>query len=402
MPLGKLTASKVRSVEDPGRYADGNGLFLVVAPGGSKSWVLRTTIRGKQTDLGLGGLEADELGKHLEAVRWKAARWRRMAREGVDPRDEKRREVLTFKEAALRVHGGLKPTFRNKKHSQVWLASLEKHAFPRMGDMPLHLITSADILAVLQPIWTEKNETASRVKQRIAAIFDWAKASGHLKGENPVTGIKRALPLVKRQVNHLAALPWKQVPAFMAELRERDAVAARCLEFLILTAGRSNEGRGARWSEIHNALWTVPAERMKRGIAHEVPLSEAALDVLERVRGLDDDLVFPTPGTIGAKQASPLSINAFRPLLKRMGHEGLTAHGFRSSFRDWAADYARADREVAEACLAHVRGDQTERAYARSSLLERRRSLMDAWGRYCVGGEFQVIELPSPSFRVNA
>jgi integrase len=185
----------------------------------------------------------------------------------------------------------------------------------------------------------------------------------------------------------------------MAALRERDAVAARCLEFLILTGVRSNEARGARWSEVRDSLWTVPADRMKRGGAHEVPLSQEARDVLERVRELDPDLLFPSPGTIGSKKASPLSINAFRPLLARMGHEGLTVHGFRSSFRDWAADYARADREVAEACLAHVRGDQTERAYARSNLLERRKALMDAWGRFCVGGESQVIELPSPAFR---
>ncbi|MFZ1725476.1 MAG: integrase arm-type DNA-binding domain-containing protein [Albidovulum sp.] len=395
MSSGKLTVSKVRSIEEPGRYSDGNCLYLVVAPGGTKSWISRLTIRGKQTDLGLGGVSYVTLAEARE----EAARLRRMAKQGKDPRGERERDVLTFEDAARRVHEGLKPTFKSEKHAALWLSSLQIHVLPRLGYIKLQEITSADILAVLQPIWTEKHDTARRVKQRMATVFDWAKGSGHLKGENPITGIKRALPTVKRQVDHMAALPWKQVPAFMADLRERDAVSARCLEFLILTAGRSNEGRGARWSEIHDTLWKVPGERMKRGGTHEVPLGEATLDVLERVRGLDADLLFPSPNTIGTKQASPLSINAFRPLLARMGHEGMTVHGFRSSFRDWAADYARADREVAEACLAHVRGDQTERAYARSSLLERRRSLMDAWGRYCVGDEAQVIEMPNLSFR---
>jgi len=389
MPSGRLTVSKVRSINEPGRYSDGNCLYLVVAPGGSKSWVARLTIRGKQTDLGLGGVGYVTLAE----ARDETVRLRKMTKQGQDPRRERQREVLTFEEAAKRVHAGLKPTFKSERHAALWLSSLKIHALSRLGDMKLHEITSGDVLAVLQPIWTEKHDTARRVKQRISTVFDWAKGSGHLSGENPVTGIKRALPKVQRRADHMAALPWRDVPAFMAELREREAVAARCLEFLILTAGRSNEGRGARWSEIRDSLWTVPAERMKRGGVHEVPLSDAALSVIDRARGLDSDLLFPSPRTIGSKQAAHLSVNAFRPLLKRMGHEGLTVHGFRSSFRDWAADFARADREVAEACLAHVRGDQTERAYARSNLLDRRRSLMESWGRFCCPKPSDVIQL---------
>lgn len=397
MASGKLTVNKVRSLDEPGRYSDGNCLYLVVAPGGSKSWVARLTIRGRQTDLGLGGVSYVSLAE----ARDEAARLRKMARQGADPRTERRREVLTFEEAAWRVHDGLRPTFKSEKHAELWYSSLKIHALPQLGGMALEEITSADILAVLQPIWAEKHDTARRIKQRLATIFDWAKGSGHLATENPVNGVKRALPAVQRAVNHMAALPWKNVPDFVAELKERDAVAARCLEFLILTAGRSNEVRGARWAEVSDTVWTVPPTRMKRGGAHEVPLSMGALDVIERVKALDHDLLFPSPNTIGSGSAAPLSVNAFRPLMSRMGYEGLTVHGFRSSFRDWAADFARADREVAEACLAHVRGDQTERAYARSSLLERRRSLMEAWGRFCTGEDAAVIEMPTPVYRSN-
>jgi integrase len=291
----------------------------------------------------------------------------------------------------MRVHANLLPTWRSERHGEIWLAALKLYVFPTLGDRPIQTIDSGDVLRVLSPIWATKHDTARRVKQRIATVFDWAKGAGHFPGENPVNGLKKALPVVKHRQEHMASLPWRDLPAFMADLREREGISARALEFAILTAGRSGEIRGARWSEINGDVWEIPAERMKTHRAHRVPLTAEALDVLNAVHGLDGDLVFPSIVRTGG--ARPMSDTVFAALMKRMKREDLTTHGFRSTFRDWCSESAHADREVAEAALAHSLGDKVERAYARSDLFERRRDLMEAWAKYATGQSGNVVQL---------
>ena len=387
--MSKLTDRKFRSLKEPGMHGDGGGLYLRVGPTGGKSWILRTVIHGKRTELGLGSAALVGLAEAREL----ALKYRKIARAGGDPDAERKVERFTFAEAAERVHTDLLPTWRNKKHAETWLSTIETHANPVFGNRPIATIGTADVLKVLTPIWVEKHETARRLRQRLATIFDWAKGAGHYSNENPVNGIQKALPRVKRVASHLSAMPWPDVPAFMISLAERDCISARTLEFIILTAVRSGEARGARWSEIDGNVWTIPGARMKRGIDHRVPLSEPALEVLDRMRGHDTDLIFPSVQRTKQGLPSEQSVMVFKSLFKRMGLEGFTTHGFRSSFRDWCSESARADREVAEAALSHASGDAVERAYARSDLFDRRIELMDAWGRYVVGARGAVVEL---------
>lgn len=378
MSAGRLTVAKVRQLNEPGRYADGGCLYLVVAPGGSKHWVARLTIHGRQTDMGLGGLSIVSLAD----ARDEAARLRKIARTGGDPRLERKREQLTFAGAAKHVHEGLLPTWKNTKHAETWIASLERHAFPVVGDRRIETLTSADCLSVLSPIWTTRHETAKRLKQRMSAVFDWAKGAGHYPHENPVNGLKMALPAVKRRPEYMAAMDWRDIPEFMAELGKREAVSARTLEFIILTAARSGEARGALWSEIDGNLWRIPPHRMKRGLSHVVPLSPQSLNVLARVRGLDEEIVFPAGTRKSGGGAKKQSNMVFKSLVKRMNREGFTIHGFRSSFRDWCAENAPGSRELAELSLSHAVGDATERSYWRTDLLEARRTLMVDWANF--------------------
>ncbi|MDF0602688.1 integrase arm-type DNA-binding domain-containing protein [Psychromarinibacter sp. C21-152] len=397
--MPRLTVRKVDALREPGMYGDGDGLYLRVGPFGAKSWILRTRINGRLTaggkplrwEGGLGSVSLVSLAEAREAAR----ELRKIARAGGDPGAHRNREALTFEQAARRVHSSLAPTWRNPKHSQTWLSSIENYALPEFGRKPIQDVTTADVHAALAPIWTEKHETAKRLKQRISSVFDWAKGAGHFEGENPVNGLKKALPPVKHKAKNMAALPWREVPGFFSALKERDSISALALQFIILTAGRSGEVRGARWSEIEGDIWTVPGERMKRGEVHRVPLSAAALEVLESARGLDPDFIFPSPSRGKSGQARPLSDMAFKPTLIRMGFERISVHGMRSAFRDWASESAHAEREVAEAALSHAVGNAVERAYARSDLFERRRALMEAWGSFCCGRDIKVVELVS-------
>lgn len=390
--MARLTARKVETLKLSGMYGDGDNLYLLVGPTGAKSWILRITVRltKRRRDFGLGPVSLVSLAEARE----KARELRKFVCEGGDPDALRRRESLTFAQAAERVHTQSLPTWKNKKHADTWLASIKKYANPHFGDRPIESVGTADILKALAPIWTEKHETASRVKQRIATVFDWAKGSGHYPNENPVNGLKRALPVVKSADNHMAAMPWQEVPMFVAELSGREGVSARALEFIILTAVRSGEARGARWQEIdlERAVWTIPGERMKRGIPHRIPLSGEALHVLMQVRGLDENLVFPSVKPSASGTAKEQSVMVFKSLYKRMKREGFTTHGFRSAFRDWCSESAHVEREVAEAALAHATGNAVERAYARSDLFERRRKLMDLWGRFASGQSGEVIQ----------
>ena len=362
-------------------HGDGGGLYLRVGPTGAKSWILRTVVHGRRRDFGLGSATLTSLAEARE----KARELRKVARDDGDPDTVRRRESLTFEDATRKVHANLLPTWRSEGHGVRWLSSFERYVFPAFGQRPVHTITNADVLGVLTPIWAEKHDTARRVKQRIASVFDWAKGAGHYPHENPVNGLEKALPSVKRRAVHMAALSWPDLPAFMSELSAREGVSARCLAFIILTAARSREAREARWDEIDGDVWTVPAERMKRGVAHRVPLSAAALTQLESVRGLDDELIFPSANRNRDGNTKPMSGTVFAALMKRMKREGFTTHGFRSTFRDWCGESANVEREVAEAALSHAFGDRVERAYARSDLFERRRAIMDLWGRFATG-----------------
>lgn len=378
--MAKLTAKTVKALREPGRYGDGGGLYLHIAPGGTKSWVLRTTIHGKRRDMGLGGIDWTSLAEARE----KARRARKVARDGGDPlaKRAKERAVLTFREATEKFHelnkGGWRET---SAHSRKWLGSLERYAFPVLGEKQVDQITSADVLAVLSPIWFTKAETARRVRQRVRGVFQWAIGAGFFDGANPVDVAAGSLPRQNALRQHFPAMPWQDVPPFMAALGKRNGVSARALEFAILTCARSGEVRGARWDEIDGDTWLIPADRMKAGKAHRVPLTAPALSAVEAVRGMSRELIFP-----GQKAGQPMSDRTMTAVLRRMGVK-VTTHGFRSTFRDWASESAHAPREVAEACLAHQVGGVVERSYARSDLFDRRRALMEEWAAFCGGGD---------------
>jgi integrase len=329
----------------------------------------------------------------LAEAREKSRELRKVARSGGDPSAHRDAKELTFRQAAQLVHDGMKPTWRSERHAMLWWNSLENHVFPRLGNRAIQSIEPSDVLAVLSPIWTEKNDTARRLRQRIAAVFDWAEGAGHFDSDNPVNKLSRALPKVKRRAQHMAAMPWRDIPAFMAELKKREGVSARALEFLILTVSRSGEARGAMWSEIEGDCWTVPAERMKRDRPHKVPLSDAALGTLTKAQGMDADFCFPSSSRGKDGRSRPQSVMVFKSLYNRMGIDGITTHGFRSAFRDWASESAHAPREVAEAALAHAIGNEVEQAYARSDLFERRRTLMRRWAEFVTGSSGEVVRM---------
>lgn len=378
-PEKTLTALAVKSATKPGKYFDGHGLYLRVDTNGSRFWVQRITIRGKRCELGLG---APSLVSLAEA-RAKALENRKLAREGGDPLQAKReaQAILTFEEAARQVHEMHKPTWKNKKHAAQFITTLETYTFPRMGKVKVQDITTADVLAVLMPIWTEKAETARRVRQRIGAVMKWAIAQGWRK-DNPAENISKALPKVSKSQEHRKALPYVDVAGCIAAVQGSGAGQATklALEFLVLTAARSGEVREACWDEIDLTamVWEVPAKRMKMKRPHRVPLSPRALALLREVEAPGDrsGLVFP-----GTKMGRPLSDMTLSKLIKELGFSA-DVHGFRTSFRTWAQERTTFPREVAEAALAHLSGDAVERAYARSDVFEKRRKMMDAWAAY--------------------
>jgi integrase len=391
-PDRRLTAPHVKNAK-PGRHADGNGLYLFVEPSGTKRWILRTVVAGRRRDIGLGSARLVPLAD----ARLEAARLRRMARSGSDPLAERRRErrpMLTFKEAAKRVHETLAPTFKNAKHSAQWLASLNAYVVPVCGAHPVDTIESGDILKALQPIWTTKAETARRVKQRIKVVLDWAKAAGYRAGENPVDGLTTVLTKVRLAEKHHAALPFADVPAFLQTIRaaETGESVKLAFEFLILTAARTGEVIGARWEELdlEAKTWIIPADRMKAGREHRVPLSARCLELLERAKQITDGGPFVFPGR--SPEAS-LSNMVFLMLLRRLDSDDITPHGFRSAFRDWAAERTSFPRTVCEAALAHVVKDKTEAAYFRSALFERRRKLMDNWTKFATAKPADVVSI---------
>ncbi|WP_421621728.1 tyrosine-type recombinase/integrase [Alkalilimnicola ehrlichii] len=391
----ELSAIQVKRLSKVGVHAVGgvSGLLLRIYPSGARCWVLRTRAGGKRRDYGLGGYPTVTLAQARERARELLDElWR-----GNDPVAERRERIaeqraaeakrLTFAQAAAQCHQAKAAEFRNAKHKRDWISSLERHAFPVLGDLPVADIELAHVLKVLEPIWKEKTETATRVRQRVESVITWATVSGYREGENPARwagNLEVALPAPNkiRKVKHHRALPWKEVPEFMAALRQRQGMAALALEFAILTAARSGEVRGATWDEIDldARVWTVPADRIKAGKPHRVPLSDDAVAVLERVPRMEgSNLVFTAPR---GGQLSDMTLGA---VLKRMEVDA-TAHGFRSTFKDWARSCTSYQDEVSELALAHVNSDATRAAYARDELLPQRKRLMQEWARYCRDG----------------
>ncbi len=379
-PHNALTAIRVNAARKPGRYADGNGLYLVVEPSGAKRWILRTVVHGRRTDIGLGGISLVS----LKEAREKATALRKLAREGGDPITERRRAragILTFERAARAVHAEHKATWKNEKHIAQWINTLEEYVFPVFGNKPVSQVDTPDVLRALSPIWLKKPETARRVRQRIGVVLDWAKAAGHRSGDNPVLGIAKGLPKQSDRAEHHAALPYAKVSEFIEKLRAHECAESIRLafEFLILTATRTSEVLRATWTEIDADTWTIPADRMKAEREHRVPLPARCLEILARARELSGGEGYIFPGRMKDK---PLTNMVFLMTLRRMAVD-TTAHGFRSSFRDWASERTNFPREVCEMALAHTVRDKTEAAYRRGDLFEKRRELMNEWARFC-------------------
>ena len=388
----ELSATEVRRISKPGRHAVGgvSGLLLVVKDTGAKSWILRTVVGSKRRNIGLGGFPDVPLAQARE----KARQMKELILDGIDPVEERRdrqqalvknqAKRLTFAQAAKLCHDKKSSEFRNAKHSMDWISSVNRYAIPIIGNIPVSEINLPHILKVLEPIWKTKTETATRLRQRMEAILAWASVSGHRSGDNPVRWkghLDAILPTPNkiRTRNHFAALPWKDIGAFMKTLRKKRGTSCRALEFLILTAARSGEVRLATWDEIdlENNVWTIPAPRMKAGKEHTVPLTDQAANILRKLpRFENSDYVFAAP------RGGPLSDMSLSMVCRRMEIDAVP-HGFRSTFRDWCAENTNFPREVAEMALAHTIESKVEAAYRRGDLFQKRIKLMKSWEKFC-------------------
>jgi len=386
-----LTAKAVETL-DKGYYADGGGLYLQVTENGGRSWVFRYQRNGKRHDMGLGPVYLVGLAE----ARRLTLECRRCLFEGIDPLERKRSRVLaaavqaaktiTFREAAEQYIAANHQAWRSRDHHARWEGTLRDWVYPVLGTLPVQAIDVALVMKVLEPIWHKMPESASRIRGRIETVLDWATVRGYRQGENPARWrghLDKLLPRVSkiRKAKHHAALPYSEIDTFIAVLRQRDTVTARALEFAILTAARPSEAIGARWSEINMAerVWMIPAARMKAHREHRVPLSDAAMAVIEQMAAIrTSDYVFP-----GRGNGSAVSHTAFSDQISAIGYQ-VTAHGFRSTFRDWGAERTNFPNEVAEMALAHAVGDKVEAAYRSGDLFQKRRQIMDAWARFCV------------------
>jgi len=394
--IGRLTALKVEKAKAPGMYADGGGLYLRVTPEGARNWVLRYMLDRRPRWMGLGPVRdfglADARAKALDA--------RRKRHEGIDPIEARRAErtrqrldaakTITFEQCAESYIAAHRAGWRNDKHAGQWPATLATYAYPVIGALPAQAVDTGLVLKVLEPIWTAKPETASRLRGRLETILDSAKVRGYRDGENPARWrghLDKLLPARSkvREIEHHAALPYAKLPAFLVALREQEGIAARALEFAVLTAARTGEVIGALWNEIDllEKTWTVPAGRMKAHREHRVPLSPRAFAILDEIQAArlgdaSDAFVFP-----GRKPGTPLSNMAFLMLLRRMGHGDVTAHGFRATFKTWASERTSSQNDIVEASLAHTIGGKVEQAYRRGDLFDKRRRLIAQWATFC-------------------
>ena len=402
--IDKLDALMVKSLTKPGYYFDGAGLYLQVSKSGSKSWIMRYTLDGKPCEMGLGSFVTFTLAD----ARKRATTQRKLLADGIDPLAKKQGDLLlkrmadaniiTFDKAAAAFIQANSPAWRNAKHGDQWRNTLATYANPVIGTLPVSKIETAHVLRILSPIWATKTETATRVRGRIEKILDWAKVQGYRTGDNPAAWrghLSEALPKPSKvaDAGHHAALAWSEIGAFMVALRAAQGAGARAMELIILTATRTSEVLHAKWSEfdLDGGMWLIPKERMKGFREHRVPLSAAALAVLDSAKAESSggEYVFT-----GRKQAA-LSNMACLQTLKRMGRSDLTVHGFRSTFRDWVSESTSYPRDVAEMALAHAIEDKSEAAYRRGDLIEKRRALMSDWAAHCavvrVSGEVVAI-----------
>jgi len=404
--LNRLTAVEVRANDKKGMYHDGGGLYLQVSSSGTKSWIFRFTLDGRAREMGLGPVHAIPLAD----ARKRAAECRRMRLDGIDPiearsehRSWKKLEAArgkTFDACAAAYLDAHNDGWRNAKHREQWRNTLSSYASPVLGSLPVQAVDLALVMKALEPIWKAKPETASRLRGRIEAVLDWAKVRGYRVGENPARWrghLDKLLPARAKiqKVVHHPALPYSEIADFIVSLRTQEGIAACALEFLILTAARTGEIIGARWDEVdlNEKVWVVSGERMKTGREHRVPLSGPALAVFKKMKEIgESDFVFP-----GGKRGKPLSNMAMLALLKRIGRNDLTAHGFRSTFRDWAAERTNFPREVVEMALAHTIENKVEAAYRRGDLFQKRRQLMEAWARFCLTTSVQADVVPISS-----
>lgn len=405
--IGRLKALEVARKRKPGLYPDGGGLYLQVTPAGAKSWVYRYTLNGRTRYMGLGATHAVGLAD----ARKKATAARQARQDGTDPIEVRKAEVarvrleaaraLTFQDAAEKYIKSHRSAWRNAKHAAQWESTLKTYAYPVLGKLSVQEIDVGLVMRVLEPIWVTKSETAGRVRGRIEAVLDWATAHSYRRGENPARWrghLNKLLPARSkaRAVKNHPRLPYEEIGPFIEALRKQEGVAARALEFLILTAARTGEVIGAQWGEFGtDGVWVIPASRMKSGKEHRVPLPAPAQAIIEDMRevrtsGNGRAYVFP-----GGRRGKPLSNGAFLALLRRMKRSDITPHGFRSTFRDWCAERTSYPSEVAEMALAHAVSDKVERAYRRGDLLEKRRRIMRDWSQFCgtkaKGGEVVAI-----------
>lgn len=422
MHINKLTAKRVENLTTPGTYSDGNRLYLQVGTTGTKSWLFIYRKAGKRTEMGLGPYPTVGLAQAREQAltlsklllrgrdplaerRQEEAQQLASMKAAEEARKEAERKAVTFDMAASRYIDNMKPAWRNPKHCAQWTSTLKTYACPVIGLKAVSDITTEDVVRILEPIWQTKTETAYRVRGRIEAVLNWAKAMGFCSGENPARwkgNLENILPAWSKiaTVRHHPALPYRELPDLMVKLSQREGVGARALEFTILTACRCKEVAHAKWSEFNmtERTWTIPAHRMKAGKEHIVPLSEAAMQVLKKMEGHSDDLVFPS-----THNGKTISDQTMRAVLRRITSPVYTVHGFRSTFRDWAAEMTDHAFEVCEKALAHSFNNKVVDAYFRGDLREKRRLLMADWAAYAYGPMLpeQLPSLPSPSMSTN-
>ncbi len=387
--INQLTARKVLTLKEPGYHADGGGLWLQVSHGAGKSWVFTFSLRGRAREMGLGSASRVTLAE----ARDERDKCNRLLRKHIDPIEHRKRQraeaalsdsaTITFKEAAAAYCAAHRAGLKTAKFAAQWVSTLATYAEPVIGNLAVRDINTGHIHRVLEPIWSAKSDTASKLRGRIEVILDWARVKGYRDGENPARwrgNLDKLLPRPSkvRRVEHFAALPHDELPALMEKLRRREGPAARALEFIILTAARLAEARNATAQEVDrsNKVWTVPGLRMKGGQEHRVPLCKRTLE-LAAMGG--DQHLFPSPYF----PDKAISEQRLRDVLHQLGHDNITIHGFRSTFKDWCRDRTRFDNYVVEAALAHASGDKVERAYARSDVMQKRRELMNAWAKFC-------------------